>query len=46
MFTRLYIEALLVDRETADEIWRAWKSGALNDVDAAWAWAHVALGRG
>lgn len=42
MFTRLYIEALLVDRETADEIWRAWKSGALSDVEAAWASAHVA----
>jgi len=27
MLTRLYIEALLVDEEAADQVWEAWDRG-------------------
>ena len=35
MFTRLYIEALLVDEELADQIWEAWDAGEISDAVAA-----------
>ncbi len=31
MLTRLYIEALLVDEELADQVWRAWDAGEVSD---------------
>jgi hypothetical protein len=28
MLTEIYIEALLVDKELADQVWQAWNNGA------------------
>lgn len=38
MLTHLYIEALLVDEDTADEIWEDWNKGYISDYWAAWMW--------
>ncbi len=38
MLTRLYIEALLVDEELADQVWEAWIVGELHDSSAYAAW--------
>ena len=38
MLTEIYIEALLVDEELADEVWEAWDCGVINDSEAAWCW--------
>lgn len=46
MFTRLYIEALLVDEEAADAVWEAWDKGVLSDLEAAVAWRKIALSDG
>ncbi len=35
MLTEIYIEALLVDEELADQ---AWDAGEIDDLVAAWAW--------
>ncbi len=41
MLTEIYIEALLVDEELADQVWDAWYSGA--DDQIAWiAWLLIA----
>ncbi len=37
MLTEIYIEALLVDEELADQVWEAWDAGAIDDWLAAWA---------
>jgi len=31
MLTKIYIEALLVDEELADQVWEAWDVGEIND---------------
>ncbi len=36
MLTRLYIEALLVDGELADQVWKVWDAGAIDDQVAFW----------
>ena len=41
MFSRLYIEALLVDPNAADAVWEAWNVGELSDLVAAAAWWAV-----
>ncbi len=38
MITKIYIEALLVDEELADQVWQAWDAGEISDDIAAWAW--------
>ena len=38
MLTEIYIEALLVNKELADRVWEAWKSGILNDATARLTW--------
>ncbi len=38
MLTEIYIEALLVDEELADQVWRAWDAGEIDALSAAWAW--------
>ncbi len=43
MLTEIYIEALLVNEEMADQIWMAWDAGQIDDCLAAWAW--IAVGR-
>ncbi len=37
MLTEIYIEALLVDEELADQVWKAWDTGEIDDVVAFWA---------
>jgi len=36
MFTRLYIEALLVDAGPADRIWELWNAGVITDACMGW----------
>lgn len=31
MLTELYIKALLVDEEPADQVWAAWDAGEIDD---------------
>lgn len=38
MFTRLYVDALLVNPELADQVWDAWDTGIITDEKAALAW--------
>ena len=38
MLTEIYIEALLVDEELADQVWEAWHAGLISDELAAVAW--------
>ena len=41
MLTEIYIEALLVDEELADQVWEVWYSGEIDDMVAAWAWWSI-----
>ncbi len=34
MLTEIYIEALLVDEELADEVWEIWDAGEIDDQTA------------
>ncbi len=34
MLTEIYIEALLVDEELADQVWQAWNARAIDDLTA------------
>ena len=46
MLTEIYISALLVDEELADQDWEVWNTGEVSDAFAAWAWwLIVALNR-
>ena len=38
MLTEAYIEALLVDKELADQVWEAWDAGRIPNELAAIAW--------
>ena len=40
MLTEIYIEALLVDEERADQVWEAWDVG---EIDNQVAWLIVAV---
>ncbi len=42
MFTEIYIEALLVDEELADQVWEAWNAGETNDETVCIAWMLLA----
>ena len=42
MLTELYIEALLVDEELADQVWVAWDAREIDDINAILAWLAVA----
>ncbi len=42
MLTRLYIEALLVNEELADQVWEAWDKGEIDDAIACIAWMMIA----
>ncbi len=44
MLTEIYIEALLVDEELADQVWGAWDKGEISDKDALFAWLIVSFG--
>ncbi len=43
MLTEIYIEALLVDEELADQVWKAWDKGEIDDLTAWFAWQQIAL---
>ena len=42
MLTEIYIDALLVDKELADQVWEAWDKGEMSDFWAAWTWWTIA----
>ncbi len=42
MLTEIYIEALLVDQELADQVWDAWDAGEIDDLSALLACFAVA----
>jgi hypothetical protein len=41
MLTRLYIEALLVDPDAADQVWDAWHKGEIGTYWAVWMWGAI-----
>ena len=41
MLTEIYIEALLVDEELADQVWQLWDADDLNDAAACIAWMLI-----
>ena len=43
MLTELYIEALLVDEDLADQVWELWNAGLITDDLAAMAWWIMAF---
>ncbi len=42
MLTEIYIEALLVDEELADQVWEAWDAAKIDDVSACLACLLIA----
>ena len=42
MLTELYIEALLVDEELADQVWELWDVGVISEELAVIAWLLLA----
>ena len=42
MLTEIYIEALLVGEELADQVWEAWDAGEADDETACIAWVLIA----
>ena len=42
MLTEIYIEALLVDEEAADQVWEAWDKGEIDDQVAWLSWWLIA----
>jgi len=43
MLTEIYVEALLIDKELADQFWEAWSVGKIDDLAACWAWWTIAV---
>ncbi len=43
MLTDIYIEALLVDEDLADEVWEAWNKGEIDDFAALISWRLMVL---
>ncbi len=41
MLAEIYIEALLVDEELADQVWEAWVAGEIDDQIACIAWVLI-----
>ena len=41
MLTEVYIEALPVDEELADQVWGAWDKGEINDFAALTMWVRI-----
>lgn len=44
MLTRLYIEALLLDEELANQVWEAWDKEEIDELTATLAWWLVSNG--
>ena len=45
MFTEIYIEALLVDEEAADQVWEAWDGGEISTYWAVWMWWTIVVAK-
>ncbi len=45
MLTDIYVEALLVDEELADQVWEAWDKGNIDDRLAALTWWLICIDR-
>ncbi len=43
MLTEIYVEALLVDEELADQVWEAWDAGVIQNGDAAVLWLVITI---
>ena len=43
MLIEIYIEALLVDEDLADQVWEAWDAGGIDNQVAWIAWLIVAV---
>ncbi len=43
MLTEIYIEALLVDEELADQVWEAWGAGEIDDFAVYFLWLLVSF---
>ncbi len=43
MLTQIYIEALLVDEELADQVWEVWDKGEIDDQVAWLGWWLITL---
>jgi len=43
MLTELYIEALLVNENLADQVWEAWNKGEINDLIALRVWWRIVV---
>ncbi|MEE8576912.1 MAG: hypothetical protein V3T31_06625 [candidate division Zixibacteria bacterium] len=43
MLTKIYIEALLIDEDLADQVWEAWDEGEVNDKSAFLAWMLIVM---
>ncbi len=42
MLAEIYISALLIDEELADQVWEAWDTGEIDDHVAWVAWQRIA----
>ena len=42
MLTENYIDAILVDEDLADQIWKAWNTGEIDNDAACIAWTLIA----
>ena len=42
MLTEIYVQALLVDEELADQVWKAWAKGEIDDQVVCLAWWTIA----
>jgi len=42
MLTEIYIEALLADEDLADQVWKAWDAGEIDNQVAWLAWWLIA----
>ncbi len=43
MLTEIYIEALLVDEELADQVWEVWDVGEIDDWVACLVWWNITV---
>ena len=43
MLTEIYIEALLVDEELADQVWEDWDKGEIDDQTVCIAWILIVM---
>ncbi len=43
MLAEIYIEALLIDEELADQVWEAWDKGEIDDAVVFITWMMIAL---